>query len=65
MSFEDVSKTLSMNAFKLKLYLAAAKKLGQRKCEAMLAELSRVDTSAKFGGIGGYTAIELFIMQNM
>ena len=65
MSFEDVAKTLSMNAFKLKLYLAAAKKLGQRKCEAMLAELSRVDTSAKFGGIGGYTAIELFIMQNM
>ena len=65
MSFEDLAKTLSMNAFKLKLYLASAKKLGREKCEAMLEELSRVDTSSKFGGIGGYTAIELFIMQNM
>jgi|GEM_PF-3347357 len=65
MSFEDVAKTLAMNAFKLKLYISATRKLGQRKCEAMLSELLRVDTSAKFGGIGGYTAIELFIMQNM
>ena len=65
MSFEDLSKTLSMNAYKLKLYAASVKKLGCRKCEALLAELSRVDTSAKFGGIGGYTAIELYIMQNM
>ena len=65
MSFEDIAKTLSMNAYKLKLYLAAAKKLGRNKSEDILAELARVDTSAKFGGITGYTAIELFIMQNM
>lgn len=65
MSFEDIAKTLSMNVYKLKLYLAAAKKLGRNKAEDILAELARVDTSAKFGGIAGYTAIELFIMQNM
>ena len=65
MSADDVAKTLSMNAYKLKLYLGAAKKLGSARCTAMLTELSRVDTSAKFGGISGYTAIELFILQNM
>ena len=65
MSADDVAKTLSMNAYKLKLYLGAAKKLGAARCTAMLTELSRVDTSAKFGGISGYTAIELFILQNM
>ena len=65
MNLEDIAKTLSMNAYKLKLYAASAKKLGRARCEDMLAELSRVDTSSKFGGIGGYTAIELYIMQNM
>ena len=64
-SLDDIAKTLSMNAYKLKLYAASAKKLGRARCEAMLAELARVDTSSKFGGISGYTAIELFIMQNM
>ena len=65
MSFEDISKTLSMNAYKLKLYLAAAKNIGRSKAEDMLSELARVDTASKFGGISGYTAIELYIMQNM
>ena len=64
-SLDDIAKALSMNAYKLKLYAASAKKLGRARCEAMLAELSHVDTSSKFGGISGYTAIELFIMQNM
>ena len=64
-SLDDIANTLSMNAYKLKLYAASAKKLGRARCEAMLAELARVDTSSKFGGISGYTAIELFIMQNM
>ena len=64
-SLDDIAKALSMNAYKLKLYAASAKKLGRARCEAMLAELARVDTSSKFGGISGYTAIELFIMQNM
>ena len=65
MSLDDIAKTLSMNAYKLKLYIAAAKKIGRSKIEDMLAELSRVDTASKFGGISGYTAIELYIMQNM
>ena len=65
MSFEDIAKTLSMNAYKLKLYLAAVRNIGRDKAERMLSELSRTDTASKFGGIGGYTAIELYIMQNM
>lgn len=65
MNAEDIAKALSMNAYKLKLYLASAKKLGTQRCEELLFELLRVDTASKFGGIGGYTAIELFTMQNM
>ena len=47
------------------LYLAAVKNIGSDRAEEMLAELARVDTASKFGGISGYTAIELYIMQNM
>ena len=65
MSNDDIAKSLSMNPYKLKLYTTAAKKLGQRKLEQMLAELSHTDSSSKSGGIVGYTAIELYVMQNM
>ena len=65
MNTEDIAKALSMNPYKLKLYITASKKLGRERAEALLSELARVDTASKFGGIGGYTAIELFIMQNM
>ena len=65
MSFDKIAKTLSMNDYKLKLYLAAAKNLGRDKAEKMLSDLSITDTASKFGGISGYTAIELYMMQNI
>lgn len=65
MNSRDIAKALSMNEYKLGLYLTAAKKLGGDKAQALLADLARVDVASKFGGIGGYTAIELFLMQNM
>ncbi len=49
------------SAYQLKLYISAAKKYTPESAEGILTELSRVDTGAKFGGVAGYTAIELFI----
>ena len=38
-----------------------AKKYTQEQICHILNELTRVDTGAKYGGVTGYTAIELFI----
>ncbi len=62
-SIDDIQKALAMSPYKLKLYISSAKRLGQKRLDAMLSELARVDASSKSGGIGGYTAIELYIMQ--
>ena len=61
MGAQDIEKVLKMHPFTLKLYIAAAKKYSQERVASVIAELSRVDTASKFGGVAGYTAIELFI----
>ena len=57
----DIQTATKMNPYKLKLYVAAAKKYTPEKANAILNELARVDTGAKYGGVTGYTAIEMFI----
>lgn len=57
----DVQSATGMNPYKLKLYVAAAKKYTQEQIRQILTELARVDTGAKYGGVTGYTAIELFV----
>ena len=57
----DIQTATKMNPYRLKLYLAAAKRFTPEKANAILSELARVDTGAKYGGVTGYTAIELFI----
>jgi DNA polymerase III delta subunit len=57
----DIQEATGMNPYKLKLYISAAKKYTQEQINHILNELTRVDTGAKFGGITGYTAIELFV----
>ena len=57
----DIQTATKMNPYKLKHYLQAAKRFTAEKANNILAELSRVDTGAKYGGVTGYTAIELFI----
>ena len=57
----DIQTATKMNPYKLKLYVQAAKRFTPEKASNILAELSRVDTGAKYGGVTGYTAIELFI----
>jgi len=62
---DKIASMLSMNPYKLSLYLSAAKSVGWVGAEALLSELARVDTAAKLEGVGGYTAVELFITRNM
>ncbi len=58
---KDIEKTMKMHPFTLKLYIAAVKKHTPDKIASMLSELSRADADSKFGGVTGYTAIELFL----
>lgn len=57
----DIQAATKMNPYKLKMYLRAAKRFTPEKANNILTELARVDTGAKWGGVTGYTAIELFI----
>lgn len=60
---EDVGRITAMKEYKAKLYIASCKKYRSKHLSEAVAKLARVDAAAKFGGITGYTAIELFIAQ--
>ena len=57
----DISTKTGINAYRVKLYLASASRFSKERAARILEELLRVDAGAKFGGIVGYTAIEIFI----
>jgi DNA polymerase-3 subunit delta len=61
----DIESTLKMNSYKLKLYAAAVKKYGTKRIAAAVSSLAKTDADSKFGGVAGYTAIELFVSQNI
>jgi len=57
----DIQNATKMNPYRLKLYISAAKRYTPKQMSKILNELTRVDTGAKYGGVTGYTAIEMFI----
>ena len=61
LGFADIQAKTGMNAYRLKHYVGAAPKFTPERIVNILAELERVDAGAKFGGVTGYTAIDLFI----
>ena len=61
----DIEATLKLNPYRLKHIVAATKKYGAKRLAAIVQTLARVDSESKYGGIIGYTAIELFITQNI
>lgn len=61
MRLDAIQSATKMNEYKLKRYAAAAKRFTPKKLGAILAELTRIDAGAKYGGVSGYTAIELFV----
>ncbi|MBQ8720197.1 MAG: DNA polymerase III subunit delta [Clostridia bacterium] len=61
----DIESALSLNPYKVKLYVSAAKKYGSARLSESLQALSRADAAAKYGGITGWCAIEMFIAENI
>ncbi len=57
----DIATTLKMNSYKLQKYINSAKKYPRERIAKIVNELARVDTEAKFGGIMGYSAIDIFV----
>ena len=61
MGADAIVSATGINPYRLKLYLASIKKFDSRRATRILSELVRVDTGAKWGGLTGYTPIEMFI----
>jgi len=61
MGISDIQAATKMNVYRLKHYINAAPKFSPERALRILTELQRVDTGSKFGGVAGYTALELFI----
>lgn len=57
----DVEEKLGMNKYRAQHLLASVKRYGKEQLMQIMSELSRIDAASKFGGISGYTAIEIFI----
>ena len=62
-SAQDIESALRMNPYKLKIYLSAAKKYKIERLAAALADICGMDLASKNGGIGGYTALEIFLSE--
>ena len=60
-----IKGVLNMNEYKLKIYINAAKRYGSERLSKIVESLARADSGAKYGGVTGYTAVELFISQNL
>lgn len=58
-----IEAALKMNGFKVRLYLRAARSFGAVRITAALNALLDLDVASKSGGVGGYSAIERFLMQ--
>lgn len=62
---DAAAAALGMNAYKAKLYAAAAKKMGpSRICRAVDA-LAEADLALKFGTRDGYAVLDTFLSQNL
>ena len=61
----DIESALKISPYKAKHIITAAKKYGADRLRCAVSTLSRVDADSKYGGVMGYTAIELFISQNL
>jgi hypothetical protein len=61
----DIRDILGMNEYKLKIYMTAAKRYGAQRLSEMLSSLAETDAGSKYGGVTGYTAIELFLSKNL
>ena len=62
---QAINDLLKMNEYKLKMYMNAAKRYSAGRLSEIISSLAETDASSKYGGVTGYTAIELFISKNI
>ncbi len=62
---KEIETIMKMHQYKLGLYVNSAKRYGAKRLAKIIAMLGEADGKAKSGGIAGYLAIELFIMQSI
>ncbi len=65
MTQQEIVKFLNMNEFRVRLYIAAAGRYGAARLAEIVTELTNTDAGSKYGGISGYTAIEIFISKTV
>lgn len=61
----DVTELLKWNAYKTRLYVAAAKRIGSPRLHAALRALLVADAASKSGGVSGYEPVELFLAEHL
>ena len=61
----EIRDILNINEYKLKKYIPSAKKYGSARLNEILSALAEADAGSKYGGVTGYTAVELFISRNL
>ncbi len=61
----EIKNILNMNEYRLKKYIPAAKRYGSARLAEIISNLAEADAASKYGGVSGYTAIELFISRNV
>ncbi|MBO5906595.1 MAG: DNA polymerase III subunit delta [Clostridia bacterium] len=62
---QDIESILKINPYRLKHAISAAKKYTTARLLEIVDTLAKIDAESKFGGVAGYTMIELFISQNL
>ena len=65
MGSDDIAEIMKFHPYRLKLYMAAAKKTGTKKLAEALDRLIKIDAASKMGGVRGYKSVEMFIAQNI
>ena len=61
----EIYEILKINEYRIKLYIPAAKRYGADKLSEILMNLAKADAGSKYGGVMGYTAVELFISKTL
>lgn len=65
MGADAIEKQYNIKRARLQHQMAAVRKYGREKLLEIISELARIDAASKFGGITGYTAVEIFISTHL
>jgi DNA polymerase-3 subunit delta len=65
MGADAIEDKFNIKRVRLQHQMAAVRKYGREKLLEIISELARIDAASKFGGITGYTAVEMFISTHL